>query len=140
MESSKLERRTAISFRNGLSCELSYLMEFKNNTYQRMQRSVLVGAGDAPTWRHHDVAQLLIWLSYITAAGLAHRAPSPSLFGQSVEDVPMDRYRGIGGGWGADLAMAMWVPLVGRLPLLFRNWALRRPSHGLASNFHRTMV
>ena len=37
----------------------------------------------------------------------------------------MDRYRGtprgkiaagIGGGWGADLAMAMWVPLAGRLP------------------------
>ena len=79
LESSKLERRTARSFRNGLSCELSYLMEFKNNTYQRMQRSVLVGAGDAPTWRHHDLAQLLIWLSYITAAGLAHRALLPAI-------------------------------------------------------------
>ena len=81
-----------------------------------MPRSVLVGAADAPSWRHHDVAQLPMWLSYTAAAGHAHRAPSPRLFGQFVEDVPMDRYRGIGGGWGADLAMAMWVPLVGRLP------------------------
>ena len=81
-----------------------------------MLTSVLVGAGDAPTWRHHDVAQL--WMAQLRRRSWPRAiCPLRSLFGQFDK---MDRYRGIGGGWGADLAMAMWVPLVGRLPLLFR--------------------
>ena len=60
-----------------------------------MLRSVLVGAADAPSWKHHDVAQLLIMLSYITAAGDAHRALSPTVTSVVVGlSYSEDRYRG----------------------------------------------
>ena len=58
----------------------------------------------------------LEWLSYIVAVGLAPGAISAYRLRRSGRHEPRTATEAAGGGWGADLAMAMWVPLVGLLP------------------------
>ena len=143
LEHSKLERLTARSFRDGLSRGSTAL---QCERVQRQHLSAHAAISACRSWRRSNLETPRCGAALdgsATSPQLDSRRallPAMNLFGQSVEDVPMDRYRGPCRWLGRGPSDGDVGAPSGTASLRFRNWALRRPSHGLASNFIRTMV